>query len=88
MSQNPRSQRKWLRRAVATVIVLESYYTLHRAACHNDWVEEADDEGHYEWGVSRRKYRFGDYPFPSWAETFFQPAAQFDDLIGLGPFPR
>jgi hypothetical protein len=86
MSQKSRSQRKWLHRAVAMVIVLASYYTVHRATCHYEWGFERDALGHAEARVSRRQHRFTNGPFPRWAETFFQPASQFDELIGLAPY--
>jgi hypothetical protein len=88
MSQRPRSQRKWLHRAVAAVIVLASYYTVHRATCHYEYGWKHDDLGHARVRVSRRQHRLTNGPFPRWAEAFFQPASQFDELIGLGPYQR
>ena len=87
MSEKPRSQRKWLHRAVATVIVLASYFTVHRATCHYEWGPEWDQFGHYTLRVTDRQHRLTNGPFPRWAESFFHPAARFENLTGCLPDP-
>ncbi|HUE17222.1 MAG TPA: hypothetical protein VMR25_23930 [Planctomycetaceae bacterium] len=85
MSQKPRSQRKWLHRAVAMVIVLASYFTVHYATVNCELSVKWDDLGHSKVYVSRRKHWLDNTPLPRWVESFFQPASQLDDLIGWLP---
>jgi hypothetical protein len=86
MRQKPRSQRKWLHRAVATVIVLASYYTVHRATCDYEYGWKRDESGRREMRVTGRRHQFTNGPLPRWAEMFFKHASQFDELLGLGPY--
>jgi hypothetical protein len=85
MSQKSRPPRKWLHRAVAAVIVLASYYTVHCATCDYGWGAEWDDFGNYTLHVTRRQHQLSNGPMPSWAESLLRPASRFDNLIGLEP---
>lgn len=85
MSQNPRLRRKWLHRAVAVVIVLACYLTVHRATCHYDWGARQEPSGAYTVLVTYRRHWVGDKPFPRWVESIFNPAAELEDLTGCLP---
>jgi hypothetical protein len=85
MRQKSRPPRKWLHRAVAAVIVLASYYTVHCATCDYGWGAEWDDFGNYTLHVTRRQHELNNGPMPGWAESLLRPASQFDNLMGLDP---
>jgi hypothetical protein len=85
MSQKSRAQRKWLHRAAAIIIVLASYFIVHRVTGHYDWKQE--DSGRLE-GHIRRQHWLDNKPLPRWIESLFQPASQFDELIGYSPVGR
>jgi hypothetical protein len=85
MSDEPKKpRRKWLSRALAALIVLSSYFAVHRATARYDWAVEWDELEHPIWRVHRQHW-FGNRPLPRWGESFFQPASQFDDLIDYSP---
>ena len=76
MSQNPRLQRKWLHRAVAAVVVLACYWTVH---CETSEYVRALGTDH----VCRDSYRrtFGNRYIPHWVKCFFRPAELVDRVI-------
>jgi hypothetical protein len=87
----PQSRRTWLLRAVVTVVLLTSYYTLHRATFYDDWGEEPEEAGSVEYpqpGFYWRRHTIGQVRIPKSFEAFFLPALWFDDLIGVGPLHR
>jgi hypothetical protein len=77
-------RRKRLIRTLAPIIVLCSYFAVHRATGHYDWELVANDLGQPRAQV-RRRHWFNNKPLPRWVESFFRPASQFNDWIEYLP---
>jgi hypothetical protein len=85
MSDEPkRWRRKWLSLALAALIVLSSYFAVHRATGPYDWYVESDALGHPKARIHRQHW-LKNRPLPRWVESFFRPASQFDDFVGYSP---
>jgi hypothetical protein len=83
MSGGVRPQRKWRHRAVAAVIVLGCYWTVHRATASHYRALGTDH-------VCRdcQVRDFGNTFVPRWVERVFWPAERVDELISGDPFVR
>jgi hypothetical protein len=78
-----KARRRWLSRTIVYVlIVLASYFTVHRATYERH--VGRDDLGRPN-GRIHREHWLGDKPVPRWVESFFRPASRFDDWIGYSP---
>jgi hypothetical protein len=83
MSDEPRKQRRhWLDRAIATLVVLASYQTVHYATA-----ERGFDRGGGCMGYPTHK--IGRKEAPAWVDDcLFLPASAIDQLIGVDPSSR
>jgi hypothetical protein len=84
MSDEPKKlRRRWLSRTIVYVlIVLASYFAVHRATYGRR--EGRNDLGRPN-GRIHMEHLLGDTPVPRWVESFFRPASWFDDWIGHSP---
>jgi hypothetical protein len=77
-------RRKWISRTLAALVVLGSYFAVHRATCQRSWYVARDALGQPRARIQRQHW-FENKPCPLWVESFFQPASRIDDFIDPSP---